>query len=103
MARKWVDVDDRRELLEEAYEVTTLAMYASMLSPDLEGVACGSYGRLVELAEELDMPAPPLLAEVGKSGASTPLDAWLSEGGLYHSGRRWCDLRDGGHWAHQCG
>mgnify|MGYP007024034820 CR=1 FL=1 len=84
-------------------EVSTLAMYAAMLSPDLEEMACASYGRLVELAEEMEMPAPPALAEMGLSGALTPLDSWLAESGLYHQGRRWCHPRDGGHWAHQCG
>ncbi|WP_030919012.1 hypothetical protein [Streptosporangium amethystogenes] len=102
MARRWVEVDDDQELLTEACEMVTLSQYASMLSPDLEEMACTSYARLVELAEELEMPAPPPLAEMGRSGAFTVLDAWVEDSGLYHVDARWCHLRDGGHWAHQC-
>ena len=82
--------------------MVVLSQYGAMLSPDADGMGVASYRRLVELADELGMPAPPPWVQMGRSGARTPVDEWLDEAGLYHAGRRWCSGRDGGHWAHQC-
>jgi|GEM_PF-2179470 len=79
--------------------MVVLSQYGAMLSPDADGTGVASYRRLVELAHELGMPAPPPWEQMGRART---LDEWLDEAGLYHVGGRWCSGRDGGHWAHQC-
>lgn len=88
--------------LQEACQMVVYAQYAAMLDPAGDGAGVASYRRLVELAGELGLPAPPPWEEMGRSGPWTPVDEWLDGAGLYHQGGRWCSGRGGGHWVYQC-
>ncbi|MFG1617353.1 hypothetical protein ACGFI3_31710 [Nonomuraea wenchangensis] len=82
MARRWIEADDLEELRAEVREQATLAMYAQMLTPDLDEMANESYGRLRVAAERLGLPEPPPLHQLALTGAYTPLDTWLDRCGL---------------------
>lgn len=78
-----------------------LAGYGAMVGADFTQEY---YARFVELAEELDLvgTVPTLDALTVRGEGAAPVERWLEETGLWHSGRRWCRGRGGAHWCYQC-